>query len=1218
MEKKIYFPKMGKNNIYVIFIFIFECLCQEIEYSILEGKEAGTFIGNIRTDANLRSYVDQQNFEQLRYNFLNQDDPQVKYFNISEQNGDIFTASVLDREEMCKFSSTCIFLFTVAAQSSIGPFFKKISFTVIVEDVNDNTPTFTSSSVFVSFSESVVVGTFVTVAGAVDEDSANFSVVRYEILPLSSPFSAEFSKILDGSSVVRIIVKSMLDRETKDNYQLQLVAIDGGDPPKSGILLVNVTVSDVNDNPPIFSSSVYNVTVKEDIAINSTILRVTATDLDAGYNGKIVYRLSPNQAEEIKRLFSVDTTNGDIRILQNLFFSAAGMYKIIIEASDLGVQPYTTQTLMQVYIEDVKNHSPRISVNLLSSGFYAKISEYANNGAVVALIDVSDDDKDRNGIVNCSIASELFQLQRLEVNEYKVIVSRSLDREKQDSHQVTVHCQDMGTPPLNSTENFTVKVLDENDNSPVFSKYVYEASITENNKVNAVVTQVHAEDQDIGLNGQISYVLYPDASKTFRVDSNGLISAKVSLDRETKDYYRVEVFAFDGGSPSLTSSATIIVTINDTNDNVPEFIQSYYEFEIEENQPVDIFVGEVSAVDRDLSLNGVVSYYLNSDTQGDLPFVLLPDGKLKTKGRLDREVQSFYYFLVTAIDQGTPKRLYSSVNVTVKIKDINDNVPLITSPPNNSDFILHVICFTPVHTMIYQIIAHDVDEGENARLIFQVVGRNDSSIFDVDNSGQIFVSRKMTELDANLYCLNISVSDYGLPPQQVVLQLHLDVTARNENQSSVAQVGDDLNNQNLLIVLSVVLITAVFAATILVTICVIRYLDRRKPRFMDSDTSSNQSGDIAVVTGLAIDAKKILNISLSRDSSIITSAFPNNQFLPRCNSNDQEKYDDQSSRNLSNLADGDNIGSLQLRAVTSEDPDASQLHRLASLRIQQALLKSHENPWKNKNPNSPETTLEKKHGDNHSEMSADTGGTYDSGRGGSVSDLQSNMGMSHDSDDSRILQLQNTVCQSGRRGLPPHRNQSKSSNKMLPRKPVCTSPRCKNGLGIQMGLSSISLNNYRSQSQYNSSPVKEDSMDFREQITSVIDRSELRGHCVSPSSINEIEDQSEIVPTYSLMHSNELPQECLNKFKYIVTNTRDPSYKSDSLRKNRGDIPTNNRERNYYPCNYHVDMNDTMDSMATTFDDDDNTTTSGSYTIDNTYDDFLEELNVTKFRDVLV
>ncbi|KAL3880626.1 hypothetical protein ACJMK2_032850 [Sinanodonta woodiana] len=1218
MEKKIHFPNMTRNAIYVFFIFVFDYSCQGIEYSVLEGKPAGTFIGNIRTDANLSSYVDQQNFYQLRFNFLNQEGPQVKYFNISEENGDIFTASVLDREEICKFSSTCTFPFTVAAQSSIGPFFKKVSFTIKVEDVNDNTPAFSSSSMFVSLSESVVVGSSITVAGAIDGDSDNFSVVRYDILPDTSPFAAEFSKNLDGSSVVRIIVLSTLDRETKDNYQLQLVAIDGGIPPKSGVLLVNVTISDVNDNRPIFSSSVYNVTVKEDFAINSTILRVTAIDLDAGDNGKIVYRLSPNQAEEIKSLFAIDATNGDLRVLKNFVYSAAGMYKIIIEASDLGLQPFTTQTLVQVYIEDVRNHPPRISVNLLSSGPYAKTSEYANDGTVVALIAVSDDDKGRNGIVNCSIESDFFLLQRLDVNEYKVIVSRSLDRERQDSHLVVVYCQDIGTPPLNSTENFTVKVLDENDNSPVFSKYVYEAAITENNKVNAVVTQVHADDQDIGLNGQIYYALDTNASKIFSVDSNGLISSKVSLDREKTDYYRVEVFAIDGGSPSLTSSATIIVIVNDTNDNAPEFILPYYKFEIEENQPVDTFVGEVSAFDRDLSLNGVVSYNLNSDTQSDLPFVLLPDGKLKTKGRLDREVQSFYDFMVTAIDQGIPKRMHSSVNVTVKIKDKNDNIPVILSPLDNNDFILYVTISTPLQTPVYQIQARDADEGENARLIFQVVVRNDSSIFDVDNSGQVFISRKMTESDAKLYCINISVSDCGLPPQKTILQLYLDVTARNENLTSVAQVGDDLHNQNLLIVLSVVLITAVLAATILVTICVIRRIDRKKPRFMDADTSSNQSGDIAVVTGLTIDAKKILNISLSRTSSIITSSFPNNHVFPRCCSSDQVKYDAPNSRNMSSMADGDDMGSLQLNVVTPENSDSSQLHRLASLRIQQALLKSHENPWKNNNHNSPETTLEKKNGDNHSEMSADTGGTCDSGRGGSVSDLQSNMGMSHDSDDSRILQLQNNVCQSGRRGLPPHKDQSKFSNKMLLKNPVCTSPRGKTGLGIQMGLSSISINNYRSQSHHNSSTLQDDSMDFHGQINSVMDRKELRGQCASPCCIKETETQSEMAPTYSVMHSNQLPQECLQNSKYFVMNTRYPSYKSDGFKNNRGDSQTYNRERNYYPANHHIDMNDTIDSMATTFDDDDNTTTSGSYTIDNSYDDFQEELNATKFRDVLV
>ena len=828
--------------------------CYGLTYTVVEEGRSNEFIGNIGQDFSFSVTLNQEEFKNLRYSFINQNSPKVKYFNISENTGDLISNGVLDREIICEFEPICNISLQVAVQNSREAFFKKVKFSVLIVDINDNSPEFKEKSIDLSISESVVIGTQINIDGASDPDQAENSVKLYEVSTPNSPFSANFTKNLDGSTTVQLIVNKTLDRETMDNYQIEIVASDGS---RSGTLLVNITITDTNDNPPVFSQKEYNITVKEDIAINSSVLQVRAIDNDIGENGAVTYELkqsASNQIPDIQDLFTIEPKTGKLRTIGRLAYSPGKPYEIIVEASDSGVQPHTAQAKVFVHVQDVENNPPKIDINYLSSYNFSKISEFADQGAVVALVGVKDDDIGWNGITNCSIKHDVFRLERSEANEYQLTVAKPLDRETVSHYTVTVSCQDIGTPPQKSSRTFDVVVTDENDHAPVFSMTNYVQELTENNNYGDIIVTVSATDSDIGRNSKIHFALLGDAWSNFMINSDtGDIMAMKSFDREEKEFYEFHVLAVDGGEEPQTATATVSLTILDVNDNTPRFIQSYYEFEVAENQPKGLSIGDFIAEDPDSDANGIVTYSIAEKFEITVPFKLLPNGTLQTKVGLDRELHSSYDFTVVATDQGSPHRLNSSVNVSVFVSDINDNSPIIRSP-EKSGYVIHLTLSTPINTPLYQVKAHDLDDGKNGELTFVIEERNDTHIFDINDSGHILVSRPMDVKEVNDYEIQVVIYDKGNPRNSAKTKIIMSVTV--SNVTDITDTDGGMQSQNLLIALTVVIVTVVLAATIVITILVIKCVDRKNKDSFYGDTNSDRSSDMEVVPGLIMDSQK--------------------------------------------------------------------------------------------------------------------------------------------------------------------------------------------------------------------------------------------------------------------------------------------------------------------------------------------------------------------------
>ena len=785
------------------------------------------------------SSIPMEDQNQLQFSFLQQ--TSIKsLISVHPDKGSLYTTVVIDRDslEQCKIPPTCILKFDIAATSSRkeSSLFEIISVSVVIEDRNDNAPVFLKATQVIEISESAVNGSSYHIESAIDEDTGgNNSVQYYYLVGNNDVFTIDVTRKLDGTLSVKLIVVKKLDRETKAFYNSTIIARDGGIPQRSGVMKINITITDTNDNAPVMDQTAYNITVNENVAINTGILQVSATDRDIGLNGQIKYRFSANQIKtdlaDILEFFVIDEYTGILRVVKQLVYEHdKNVYEIIVEATDRGDPELVSvnQGVVTIHIKDTGNNPPTIQINIISSGSgrVVNVSELSVEGQFVAHVMVDDSDTGQNGNVTCHVDGNMFKIEPMPTRGFKVVVKGRLDRETQDLHSVMVTCQDQGIPPLSSSSSFLVRVTDENDNRPIFSKPTYVEYLYENEPKYQVVVTVSASDDDSGKNGNIEYYLDQRGRKNYTINpTSGDISTRIVFDREDIQESRFTVFARDLADPPMISNATVIIHIKDRNDNAPRFDQNVFEFNISENVRSGASVDRVIASDKDEAENAIFTFAISDTVEQGLPFTLFPDGVIKTNKELDREEKDKYEFTVIAIDKGLPK-LTSSALVIVKVSDDNDNKPEIVFP-KGANKTINIPHLTPVDTIITRIKAVDKDTGWNARLSYTITSGNAKRLFQLDlQTGILSISRLYQVEHDEDFPLIISVYDAGIPQRSVRCDLKVVYKFTNTTAAVTQATTTEDTSNNMAIVIVVVLVTLFLSAAIVVVICVIRKLDR--------------------------------------------------------------------------------------------------------------------------------------------------------------------------------------------------------------------------------------------------------------------------------------------------------------------------------------------------------------------------------------------------------
>ncbi|CAG5121604.1 unnamed protein product [Candidula unifasciata] len=823
---------MGKDGRLVVIFLYLLCLTRaQISFDVQEEKPAPLLLGNIASKANITKTAG------MEFHLMTKND----LFAVDASTGDFSAIVVLDRESQCGSSPSCI-ITTLVAVSRSPDSLLRYTVNVTIHDANDQKPYFKFTSFPKSLSEFVPLHTTIKLPTAEDNDmEPSFKVQKYYLLPESQTvFDLVVQRVnqSDGSVDfdVQLRLKQKLDREKADSYTLTLVASDLGSPSNEGRLQVVITVTDENDNSPVFQKPEYNITINESTPIDTSVLNVLATDADIGENGRVGYEISNNIDRRVTKYFVADRASGAVKVASSLKKEGETVFIFKVKAFDHGTPMMFSEVNVRISVEDTVNDPPGISVSLLRpKNNSAVVSEDAVVGTTVAIVDVTDTDVGLNGQTNCTCISESFSMKEYNSpGAYTISVAAGLDREKISTHVITIQCMDKGTPPLSSMAKLSVIVEDVNDHPPQFTRRSYEMRVRENQESGVLVGNVFATDADDGVNAQLRYSLDPSVVEFEINESNGFVYTAVkNLDREMKDRYSFSVYAFDTSFSPHTATATVIVNIEDVNDEWPRFDNSSYRFLVSESTITSTVIGKVHATDPDLGLGGRVEYlFVHSPLYMDPPFILSKDnGAITLTQALDYETTRQYSFVVTAVDLGNPPR-NSSVEVHIEVTDVNDNDPVIAFPnPDNLSVTLN-LDVTPGQEII-RVIAHDSDHGDSGRLTYSLGAMNTSvaKLFWInEDTGLLTLVAPLTQADVRSYNIVISVNDNGVPQRATQALLHIEIVHDAKESRS--------RESYTTIVIIMVCVTLLVAVVVLVTLCFIKYIDKRK---FDSERSIHKS-----------------------------------------------------------------------------------------------------------------------------------------------------------------------------------------------------------------------------------------------------------------------------------------------------------------------------------------------------------------------------------------
>ena len=726
---------------------------RRVTLDILEGQPSGTVVGSIPVKSNFT----------YRFN-----EP-PREFVLDPHTGEIRTTAVLDREGLRNDRYDLVVL-------SSQPTYP-IEVRIVVLDVNDNAPEFPEPSIAVAFSESAVAGTRLLLDAATDKDLGRNGVSDdYHIVDgnQDGKFRLEVTANPSGGSYLHLETTGKLDRENKAFYQLNISARDDGEPVRYGYLKVNVTILDVNDNPPIFTQSDYSASLNESVPPGTYVLQVMASDTDVAENAKITYYLADSD-----RQFAVDPETGDITTTTFLdcppqqsclqLVQRPGSYcpkscVFTVFARDHGSPRQDGRTYVTVSLVDNNDHDPTILFSYFSSttGF-ATVDENASNGSLVAAVSVVDQDEGLNGETTLTITAgnEMKHFRLVSQSDiHFVYVNGVLDREQINKYNLTVVATDKGTPQRTATAFLIVHVNDVNDHEPVFTKSEYSAVLSELAPPGSYVAGITATDEDTGVNAQIFYdFVSGNDLEWFHIDSNsGLTTTKAPLDREVRGTVELNISARDGGPNPKWAYTQLKVTILDENDERPRFNPDVINVSLSESTPPRTLIAMLKADDNDQGTNGSVTYNLMSDVEHSYPGTFALDlitGQLTTKKLLDREKIADYEIRVIARDQGSPQQSSTAV-VHLSVLDVNDNDPEFQP----QKYFKHIKSDVPVGTSLLQVTATDADTAENATVRYTLES-GDEGVFEIDPDTGV-ISLKSTFINSKyLYHLRVSAKDGG-------------------------------------------------------------------------------------------------------------------------------------------------------------------------------------------------------------------------------------------------------------------------------------------------------------------------------------------------------------------------------------------------------------------------------------------------------------------------
>ncbi|XP_044056679.1 cadherin-8 isoform X1 [Siniperca chuatsi] len=486
-------------------------------------------------------------------------------FAINELTGDIHAMKRLDREEKAEYTLTA----QVINADTDEPLEPPSEFIIKVQDINDNPPQFIEGPYRASVPEMSAVGTPVTRVTATDADDpvyGNSAKLVYSILEGQPYFSID-----PNSATIKVALHGM-DREMREEYLVVIQAKDMGGHMGglSGTTTVTVTLTDINDNPPKFSKSLYDFVIPEDLPMGKMGGKVKANDRDIGENSKSTYNIVEGDDQGMFEIITdTQTQEGILRLKRPLDHESKRAYTLKVEATNIRSEPssggpFKDTATVKIVVED-SDEPPVFSKPM----YLLEVNENAPINTVIGTVTARDPDA-TGSLVRYFIDrhTDLERQFNINVDDGKITLAKPLDRETDMWHNITVTATEVRNHSQISRAIVAIRVMDINDNAPEFAAE-YEAFLCENGKPGQVIQTVSAVDKDDPIQGHyFDYRLVPEMlnNPNFTIKNNqdnsiSVLAKHDTFRRQKQEMYFLPIIVTDNGNPPMSSTNTLTIRV---------------------------------------------------------------------------------------------------------------------------------------------------------------------------------------------------------------------------------------------------------------------------------------------------------------------------------------------------------------------------------------------------------------------------------------------------------------------------------------------------------------------------------------------------------------------------------------------------------------------------------------------------------------------------------
>lgn len=730
---------------------------QSYKTTVKENLAAGTIILQPKA-------VDRDigNNAKIRYSLLGE---KSERFVIDPATGAISTNVTLDREDWD------IYYLIIMAQdsSTTDPRTATANVTIVVEDENDNTPVFPRSIYETYISDRTLPGDFIFGIKAKDNDVGLNKKIVYDL----KGENQDLFSINKETGVIKAkeSITKFKDAD-KNSFNLIIIAADCGINSRQSTADLILIPKSVKNFPKFTVTNKLTFTFSEDTPEGVLVTRLSATSPKKGPPSLLQYAVAGGNVGDALR---VEPISGEVFITgKGLDYETMPLYEVWFEVRDSDNPPLKSFIEIEIKVTDA-NDNPPIIENVL---YNATVPEEESPPQLVIKIEAHDEDSNENGRISYRLINDYEETFKIDTESGEIFTNIALDRESIPFYEILVEASDHGIPQLIGTSTVLVTVMDKNDNPPRFTR-LFSVNVTENAEVGSFVIRVTSSDLDTGPNANATYSFVENPGEKFLIDPiSGNVTVARPLDRELQDEYILKVAAIDG---AWRSETPLTITIQDQNDNAPEFEYSYYSFNFPELQKKNSFVGQVIATDKDKQgPNSIISYSLQQTS--DLFTIDPASGEILSKFMMNYKrtlvnlsPENTYSVIVVATDNGKPP-MSSECLVTINVVDANNNKPKF----KDHEKFVPVPQDAVLGEKIIKLTAEDnMDFGINAEIEYYISGGNGTSFFMVDkNDGWIFVNKQFYFI-GQYYELKIKAVDRGIPPQSDVTIITFVVTGEN-------------------------------------------------------------------------------------------------------------------------------------------------------------------------------------------------------------------------------------------------------------------------------------------------------------------------------------------------------------------------------------------------------------------------------------------------------